>query len=113
MKRLIRFIMRKNILTKRVWFDLSERSYRRTRRTFWIGQVAQARTRGALHSQLEVPQSERIPKTLLLKIKSAKSGETIRNPTGTGKRMVPVTTLLKRRTNFALNIGYGRFPRRK
>jgi hypothetical protein len=48
-----------------------------------------------------------------LKIKSAKSGETIRNPTGTGKRMVPVTTLLKRRTNFALNIGYGRFPRRK
>ena len=60
--------------------------------------------KGALHSQLSVPQNKDIPVTLLKKIKSATTGRTISNPTKTGKRRIKVTTLLKRRVNFALNV---------
>lgn len=83
----------------------------RTRK--WIQKVVEPHERGALHRQLGIPIRERIPKTLLKKIQSAKKGERIRNPTSVGKRIIPVTTLLKQRVNFALNVGYGRFKRRK
>jgi hypothetical protein len=79
----------------------------------WIQEAGDHRHRGALHSQLGVSQEERIPKTLLQKIKSAKIGSHIKNPTKTGTRRIAVTSLLKKRANFALNVGYGRYPRRR
>ena len=58
--------------------------------------------KGALHRQLKVTGD--IPVTLLKRIKNSKTGTTITNPTRKGKRRIPVTTLLKRRVNFALNV---------
>jgi len=83
------------------------------KRKYWIQKVVEPHERGALHRQLEIPMRERIPKKLLLAIRRAKTGEVIRNPTSVGKRVIKVTTLLKQRTNFALNVGYGRFPRKR
>ena len=60
--------------------------------------------KGALHRQLGIPQDEKIPVTLLKKIKKAKIGETITNPTKKGKRKIKVTPLLKRRANLALTL---------
>ena len=79
----------------------------------WIKQAGDHKHRGSLHRQLQVPQKERIPKSLLKKIQAAERGDKVRNPTKTGKKSIEVTTLLKRRTAFALNVGYGRFPRKK
>jgi len=42
-----------------------------------------------------------IPKSLLSKIKRAEIGDTVRNPTETGKRRVKVTRLLKKRAVLA------------
>lgn len=78
----------------------------------WIQEAGDHKTKGALHRQLEIPQEERIPRSLLQKIQAATTGDKVHNPTKTGKRSIPVTTLLKRRTAFALNVGYGRFKRR-
>jgi uncharacterized protein YdeI (YjbR/CyaY-like superfamily) len=78
----------------------------------WIQKAGDHKTKGALHRQLQVPQEERIPKSLLRKIQAAETGAKVHNPTKTGRRSIPVTTLLKRRTAFALNVGYGRFKRR-
>lgn len=78
----------------------------------WIQKVGDHKHRGSLHKQLQVPQEERIPKSLLRKIQAAETGAKVHNPTKTGRRSIPVTTLLKRRTAFALNVGYGRFKRR-
>ena len=60
--------------------------------------------KGALHRQLSVPKDKDIPVTLLKRIKNATTGGTISNPTKTGKRRIKITTLLKRRVNFALNV---------
>ena len=58
--------------------------------------------KGALHRQLAITGD--IPVTLLKRIKNSKTGTTITNPTRKGKRRIAVTTLLKRRVNFALNV---------
>jgi hypothetical protein len=79
----------------------------------WIQKAGDHKHKGSLHKQLQVPRKERIPKTLLQKIQATQTGHRISNPTKTGKRSIEVTTLLKRRTAFALNVGYGRFPRKK
>jgi len=79
---------------------------------YWIQEAGDHKHKGSLHRQLGIPQDQRIPKTLLQKIQAAETGEKIRNPTETGKRRIAVTMLLKRRTAFALNVGYGRFPRK-
>jgi hypothetical protein len=79
----------------------------------WIQEAGDHKHKGSLHRQLQVPQKERIPKSLLKKIQAAETGDKVRNPTKTGKKSIEVTTLLKRRTAFALNVGYGRFPRKK
>lgn len=79
----------------------------------WIQKAGDHKHRGSLHKQLQVPQKETIPKSLLRKIQAAETGERVHNPTKTGRRSIPVTTLLKRRTAFALNVGYGRFPRKR
>ena len=66
----------------------------------WIQKIPLKKA--ALHRQLAVTGD--IPVTLLRKIKRSKTGTTIANPTKTGKRRIPVTPLLKRRVNFALNV---------
>lgn len=78
----------------------------------WISKAGDHKHKGSLHRQLQVPEKERIPKSLLRKIQAAETGDRVRNPTRTGRRSMTVTTLLKRRAAFALNVGYGRFKRR-
>jgi len=60
--------------------------------------------KGALSRQLGIPEKENIPVTLLKKIKNAKVGSTITNPTKTGKRKIKVTRKLKRRAVIALTL---------
>ncbi len=67
--------------------------------------------KGALSRQLGIPIKDDIPMSLLNKIISAKAGDTIRNPTKTGKRRIKVTRLVERRAIFARTLK--RFKRRK
>lgn len=60
--------------------------------------------KGALSRQLEIPEKENIPMMLLDKIIAAKPGQTIRNPTTKGKRMIKITRLLERRAILARNL---------
>ena len=61
-------------------------------------------TEGALHRQLKIPKSKRIPTTTLEAIRKAPIGSTIKNPCKTGKRRIKVTRLLKKRAVAALNM---------
>jgi len=65
--------------------------------TKWIQKALKKHRKGSLHRQLKVPQDKKIPKALLTKIKNAEIGDTVRNPSSTGKRKVKVTGLLKKR----------------
>jgi len=56
---------------------------------------------GSLSRQLNIPKKENIPITLLNTIIKARAGETIKNPTNTGKRRIKVTRLLERRAILA------------
>ena len=67
--------------------------------------------KGALSKQLKIPEKENLPRTLLNKIIAAKAGDTIKNPTKTGKRRIKVTRLLERRAILARNLK--NLPRRK
>ena len=67
--------------------------------------------KGALSRQLKIPEKDNIPVTLLNKIIKAKAGDTIRNPTKSGKRRIKVTRLLERRAIFAKTLK--KLPRRK
>ena len=60
--------------------------------------------KGALSRQLGIPVERKIPILLLNKIISAKAGQTIRNPSKTGKRFIKVTSLLERRAILARNL---------
>lgn len=70
--------------------------------TKWMQKVAEQMRRkgtvGALRRQLGVAEGQKIPTSWLNKIMNAEVGETV---SLNGKR-VKVTTLLKRRANFAL-----------
>ena len=57
--------------------------------------------KGALSRQLGIPIKDNIPITLLNKIIKAKAGDTITNPTKSGKRRIKVTRLLERRSLLA------------
>jgi hypothetical protein len=57
---------------------------------------------GALSRQLGIPIEKDIPITLLRKIRKAKAGEIITNPTKLGKKRIKVTRLLERRAIFAI-----------
>jgi len=70
---------------------------KRTRK--WIQKAV--RKRGALSRQLGIPEEKNIPITLLEKIKKAKIGSTVRNPTEQGKKRIKVTRLLKKRAVLA------------
>ena len=85
-------------LIKRI--DMAYKKVKKDKR--WI-QKAKIK-KGALHRQLSIPADKDIPITLLKRIKNATTGGTITNPTKTGKRRIKITTLLKRRVNFALNV---------
>jgi len=61
----------------------------------WIQQAASKHTKGALHRQLGIPQSETIPKKTLRDIVATDIGKHSH-----GRK---VTLLLKQRANFALN----------
>lgn len=69
------------------------------RRNFWIQKAV--RKRGALSRQLGIPEKENIPISLLTRIKGAKIGSKIRNPTKKGHKRIKVTLLLKRRAVLA------------
>lgn len=67
----------------------------------WVGKVF-SRKPGALHKQLSISLDTRIPKTLLVTIQNADTGDVVKNPTKTGKPRYKVTTLMQRRVNLAL-----------
>jgi len=58
----------------------------------------------ALSRQLGIPISEDIPMKLLNAIRTAKIGDTISNPTKSGKRTFKVTRLLKKRAVLAITL---------
>jgi len=68
----------------------------------WIKKVV--KKPGSLSRQLGIPIKENIPMTLLNKIVAAKAGETIKNPTKTGKKRIKVTRLMERRAILARNL---------
>lgn len=59
---------------------------------------------GQLSSQLDIPEEEDIPTTLLKKIKNTDVGEEITNPTKKGRQHMTVTNLLKSRAVAAFNM---------
>jgi len=69
----------------------------------WMGEVF-SRKPGALHRQLSIPQDTRIPKTLLVTIQNAGTGDVVKNPTKVGRRRYRVTTLIQRRVNPVLTV---------
>jgi hypothetical protein len=60
--------------------------------------------KGVLHKELGISLDKKIPMSLLNEIISAKAGQTIRNPTKTGKRRIHVKMFLKKRANLARNL---------
>lgn len=75
---------------------------RKRRRKLWIPRKkTDGLKKGALSRQLGIPEEKNIPMTLLNKIARTKIGETISNPTKTGRRRIKVTNLLKKRAVLA------------
>ena len=71
---------------------------------YWIQKAIKPNRKGALSRQLGIPIDENIPMTLLRKIKNTSIGNTIVNPTKTGKKHITVTPLLKKRAVLAYNL---------
>jgi len=59
---------------------------------------------GTLHKNLEIPKDKKIPIVLLNKIISAQAGDTITNPTSTGKKKIKVTRRLESKAILARNL---------
>lgn len=76
--------------------------YRGKRKRKWIKKSI--RHRGGLSRQLGIKEKDNIPVSLLKKIKRAKPGTTLTNPTKTGKKRIRVTKKMKRRANLALTL---------
>lgn len=70
-----------------------------TKKDLWIHGTGMKE--GALSKQLDIPVNENIPMSLLTRIKNAKIGQTVTNPTGTGRKYIKVTPLLKKRAVMA------------
>ena len=60
--------------------------------------------KGTLHKALGIEEDQTIPKTLVDKIVNTDIGETITNPTSTGKKTIKVTKEIKSKANFAKNV---------
>lgn len=58
----------------------------------------------SLSAMLDIPKEKNIPMTLLKKIVDTPIGETIKNPTKTGKSRIKVTKKLKQKVLFAHNV---------
>lgn len=56
--------------------------------------------KGTLSRQLGIPVEKSIPMHILMKVRKTEVGRKIR----VGSKSVPVTTLLKRRANLAINL---------
>lgn len=69
--------------------------------------------KGGLSRQLGIPEKENIPVTLLKRVKQAKTGTTITNPTKTGKKKIRVTKKMKKRAILALTLKRFKKRRRK
>lgn len=72
------------------------------KKNYWIQKVHMKK--GALSRQLKIAEKSNIPKTLLNKIVGARAGQTISNPTQTGRKRIKVTRLLERRAILARNL---------
>jgi len=59
---------------------------------------------GSLHKSLDIPKPTKIPMTLINAIIKAKAGDTIKNPTSVGKKIIKVTRRLERRAILARNL---------
>jgi len=59
---------------------------------------------GSLSRALDIAQEDNIPMTLLTKIKNTEIGETVSNPTSTGKSSIKVTKSLKKKAVAAHNM---------
>ena len=64
-------------------------------KTPWIKKASRTKNKGALHRQLGIPQSQKIPKAKLHKI--------VKTPIGKKVGRHTVTLKLKQRANFAIN----------
>ena len=73
-----------------------------TKGRYWIQDIDMKK--GSLRKQLQIPESKKIPKSLLDRIIKAKPGEIVKNPTETGKRRIKVTRKLERRAILAKNL---------
>ena len=60
--------------------------------------------KGVLHKALDISQDKKIPMSLLNKIISAKAGDTITNPTSTGRKRIKVTRAIEQRAILARNL---------
>lgn len=60
--------------------------------------------KGTLHKALNIDEDKTIPKTLVNKIVDADIGDTISNPTKTGKQSIKVTKEIKQKAVFAKNV---------
>ena len=60
--------------------------------------------KGTLSRQLDIPEEDDIPITLLRAIRDADIGDTIKNPTKMGKQKIKVTRLLKKRAVLAITL---------
>ena len=60
--------------------------------------------KGTLSRQLDIPEIDDIPITLLRAIRDADIGDTIKNPTKMGKQKIKVTRLLKMRAVLAITL---------
>ncbi|MEK6888696.1 MAG: hypothetical protein AABW80_01170 [Nanoarchaeota archaeon] len=70
----------------------------------WIQKAIRKNRKGSLHKMLSIKLGENIPLTLISKIIKAKAGETIRNPSKSGKRIIKVTRLMERKAILARNL---------
>jgi len=69
---------------------------------YWI-QKAKIK-KGSLSRSLQIPITENIPMELLNKIVNAETGEIIRNPTNSGKKLIRITTKIQRQASLARNL---------
>jgi len=60
--------------------------------------------KGALHKQLGIPKEKKIPLSLLNKIIAAEPENSIKNPSGVGRKRIRVTRALEKRANLARNL---------
>ena len=68
---------------------------------YFIQAALKRHKKGALHRELGIPRTKRIPDSLLYKIERARVGSHVKNPTETGRPRYRVTRLLKERATLA------------